>query len=279
MYRHFIVLIFSLVFAGTALCQDEGRIECGQGTSSVPAWTAPGGAHVVEQLVCGQMVSVTGLERGYVRIQIGDRIGYVDAKYVRMPGSADRRTGDPGDRAATLDRIPAAGEKDLSSQRNSGFDPGRASTRYETAGTFHWVHAFQAGNDAEYLGWNLSFAGNVTENFGLEANVMGNYYNSPVSYYSESFHGILGGPKVSFPAGRVTPFLHFLAGYVHGNARLFGFGGSTNHLALMPGLGLDVDVNRHLAIRAIQADYVALRGEGAWAYKNMRFGGGVVFRF
>ena len=94
MYRHFIVLIFSLVFAGTALCQDEGRIECGPGTSSVPAWTAPGGAHVVEQLVCGQMVSVTGLERGYVRIQIGDRIGYVDAKYVRMPGSADRRTGD-----------------------------------------------------------------------------------------------------------------------------------------------------------------------------------------
>lgn len=30
------------------------------------------------------MISITGLERGYIKIQIGDQIGYVNAKYVRL---------------------------------------------------------------------------------------------------------------------------------------------------------------------------------------------------
>jgi hypothetical protein len=40
---------------------------------------------LVEQLSCGQTVSVIGLERGYLKIKIGERIAYVEAKYVRLP--------------------------------------------------------------------------------------------------------------------------------------------------------------------------------------------------
>ena len=60
--------------------------------NQVPAWTAPGSAYVVEQLSCGQAISIIALERGYFRIRFGNRIGYVYAKYVRLPESWGIRT-------------------------------------------------------------------------------------------------------------------------------------------------------------------------------------------
>ena len=78
---------FWLVFFATAFPQDRGIIRCGADMNEVPAWTAPGRPHVVEQLSCDQMVSIIGLERGYVKIQIGDRTAYVDARYVRLSES------------------------------------------------------------------------------------------------------------------------------------------------------------------------------------------------
>ena len=57
------VVLFSLIFCASALPQDRGIIQCDPGsTAPVPAWNAPGRPHVVEQLSCGQMVSVLGVE-------------------------------------------------------------------------------------------------------------------------------------------------------------------------------------------------------------------------
>ena len=84
MQRSCIVLFFCLIFCASAFPQDRGVIQCNPTFDRVPAWTAPGGAYLVEYLSCGQMVSVTGLDRGYVRIQIGGHVAYVEAKYVRM---------------------------------------------------------------------------------------------------------------------------------------------------------------------------------------------------
>jgi hypothetical protein len=86
MHRIFAVVFFCLILCVSALPQDRGTIQCEPGsTANVPAWVSPGGANVIEQLECGQMVSIVGLERGFWKIQIGERIGYVDAKYVRLP--------------------------------------------------------------------------------------------------------------------------------------------------------------------------------------------------
>jgi hypothetical protein len=90
-------LFFCLLFCLTAFPQNSGTIQCDPGsTVSVPAWIEPGRPQVFEQLSCGQLVSVIG--RGsfatasqyssrpseYVKIEIADKVAYVDAKYVLM---------------------------------------------------------------------------------------------------------------------------------------------------------------------------------------------------
>lgn len=85
MQRSYVVLILNLIFSVSGFPQERGIIQCDAGsTTPIPAWTSPGGTSVVDQLSCGQMVSIVGLERGYIKIEIGERIGYVDAKYVRV---------------------------------------------------------------------------------------------------------------------------------------------------------------------------------------------------
>jgi hypothetical protein len=80
-----------------ALTQQRGTIQCDpESPTSVPAWIEPGRPQVFAQLSCGQVVSVIG--RGsfvaesqyssrpseYVKIQIADKVAYVDAKHVQM---------------------------------------------------------------------------------------------------------------------------------------------------------------------------------------------------
>lgn len=84
MQRSFVALLFSLLLCASAFPQDGGIIQCDPGMDRVPAWTAPGRAYAAEQLNCGQLVSIVSIERGYVKIQIGERFAYVDAKYVRL---------------------------------------------------------------------------------------------------------------------------------------------------------------------------------------------------
>jgi hypothetical protein len=80
------VFLLSLILCPSVFSQDSGIIVCDSSGTRVPAWTAPGSANVMEQLSCGQTVSILGLERSFWKIQIGDRVAYVDAKYVRLSG-------------------------------------------------------------------------------------------------------------------------------------------------------------------------------------------------
>jgi hypothetical protein len=110
--------------------------------------------------------------------------------------------------------------------------------------------------------------------------VFGNYFNSPISLVGFNYHGLAGGPRISFLTHHVTPFIHFLVGFAHARASILGIGisGGT-FLAMMPDFGMDVNLNRRFAIRSFQADYPVLHGDGAWSYKNLRLGGGFVVRF
>jgi hypothetical protein len=74
-----------------AFSQDSGIIVCENDMKSVPASTSPGSAHVVEQLSCGQAISIIGLEKGYFKIQLGNSIGYVYAKFVRVQQTQEQR--------------------------------------------------------------------------------------------------------------------------------------------------------------------------------------------
>jgi len=96
--RHCCAFLFFILLVGaSAFAQGRGIIQCDPGSKiPVPSWIAPGRPHVIEQLSCGQMVSVVGMERGYVKIQIADKPAYVDAKYVRILDASERIPVDAG---------------------------------------------------------------------------------------------------------------------------------------------------------------------------------------
>ena len=69
------VPILSLLFCAPVFPQNSGSIQCDpSSTGPIPAWTAPQSLWVVEYLKCGQMVTIVGLELGYVKIQIGEQM-------------------------------------------------------------------------------------------------------------------------------------------------------------------------------------------------------------
>jgi hypothetical protein len=102
MQRYHLLFIFSLFLCASAFPQTAGIIQCDSDTmTSVPAWVAPGKPQVVEQLSCGQVVSVvekggffavsqySSRPREYVKIEIGEAVAYVDARYVNMSGTVE----------------------------------------------------------------------------------------------------------------------------------------------------------------------------------------------
>ncbi|MDM7997722.1 MAG: hypothetical protein QUT30_18775 [Acidobacteriota bacterium] len=278
MKRILVTLCLYLACCVSGFAQDRGVIQCESGSNdSIPAWTAPGRAYVVEQLSCGQMVSIVGLERGFVKIQIGERFGYVDAKHVRLLQTQSEQDGRIAHLEAQVQSLQQRPSKGLALPESR---EDAVPFRYDVSGMFTWVRAFGSGYDADYFGWNAAFNGNVTNHFGLEVNAFGNYWNSPISIVGENFHGVAGGPRITFPSDRATPYIHFLVGFAHAKQSVLGVGFSAgNYLTLMPGFGLDVNLNRRFALRAIQADYPVLHGQNAWSYKNMRIGAGFVTRF
>jgi len=255
-----LLLLFSLILCASAFSEETGVIQCEPGsTEHVPASISPGGNNVIEQLTCGQMVSIVGLERGYVKIQIGERIGYVNAKYVRL-----------------MDQ-PAF----------------ESPNRFAVSGMFTWTHRFDHGSynfpggfvayywlsPINFVGWDATFVGKVSDNFALEGGVSGNYWLSPVNFVATHYYTLSGGPRVMFPSGRITPYLHFLIGLARGTGVGGSWSVSDNALLLSPGFGIDVDINRRFAVRMFQVDFPVFRARGEWSSKTMRIGGGLVVKF
>jgi hypothetical protein len=89
-----------------------------------------------------------------------------------------------------------------------------------------------------------------------------------------SVYEYLVGPRFAARRGRATLFVHALVGGATGNAGLAGF--SDSNFALGAGGGLDIDVTRRLAIRAVQFDWM-----GSFVdilEDNVRLGFGVVVK-
>jgi hypothetical protein len=92
MRRSLLVFALCLLLCASAFPQSRGIIRCDPGMEKVPAWTAPGRAFVADQLTCGQVVGIVSLESGHMKIQIGERLVYVDAKYVALQQTQEPQT-------------------------------------------------------------------------------------------------------------------------------------------------------------------------------------------
>jgi hypothetical protein len=85
MLRMCSVLLLLLMLCTPIFSQDSGITQCDPDMKQIPAWTAPGSAFLVDNIACGQSVSIVGLEKGYFKVKLGDRFAYVNAKYVQLP--------------------------------------------------------------------------------------------------------------------------------------------------------------------------------------------------
>ncbi len=245
MRRFYLVPFFCMIFCVSAFPQDRGVIQCDPAFNRVPAWTTPERTFFFEYLSCGQTVSVIGLDRGYVRIQIRGRVAYVEAKYVRMmPGRREPWPSSAPPPQSFEPAFPAAevfiGYSYLNFDTN-GFTTSRKSAN----------------------GWEASVSANFNKWFALELDVSGHYKNYnyytgnvsglpsviTISYYRE--YSYLAGPRFNYGHA----FIHTLFGGDHLSGSALGTSSAQTGFAGALGGGIQYPLNDRIAFRA-GADYV-----------------------
>jgi hypothetical protein len=140
-----------------------------------------------------------------------------------------------------------------------------AQDEYPRAEVFGGYSYFRANPDGMGLnGWDGSVTGNITKWFGVEGDVSG-HYGSPkvfgfdVPFVDVSSYTFMAGPKLTYRSDKVAPFAHFLIGGAQARTKVLGISVSDSALAAAIGGGIDINLNKSIAIRAIQADYVMTR--------------------
>lgn len=128
---------------------------------------------------------------------------------------------------------------------------------------------------------------NFRHGFSLVAELAGEHASSINSAHEGlSLVSYLFGPRYSLTNhARLAPFAQFLAGGVHGFDALFpnpnGSTATPDAFAFAAGGGLNINVSRRFAIRAVQADYLQtqLPNDAGDRQNHLRLAAGVVFRF
>ena len=134
----------------------------------------------------------------------------------------------------------------------------------------------------------VSAAGNVTKNFGVVAEVNGNYgditdftapeMGLPTREFATNVYTFLFGPRFTARGTGKNFFGHVLFGAARTNIE--GRGSETN-FAMAVGVGLDINASEQIAVRLFQADYLPIfdsKFDPNTAH-NYRISVGIVFRF
>jgi outer membrane protein OmpA-like peptidoglycan-associated protein len=111
-------------------------------------------------------------------------------------------------------------------------------------------------------GWGASITFNPDKYFGLTLDFGGHYARGDVSPTTTNgdTHTIMIGPKFTWRSEHFSPFAEGLIGLHTVSAHGLDFE-SSNGVGAQVGGGIDLKVNRSLAIRVLQADYI-------WAHHN-----------
>jgi outer membrane immunogenic protein len=142
-------------------------------------------------------------------------------------------------------------------------------------------------------GFDAQFTYNSSKMLGLTADVSGEFAGQSVSVLGVSasssahLYNFLVGPTVSHRTdSKLVPFAHGLLGIARtgGSGSMSVFGQSLNFsngdtgFGMALGGGLDYEINKSLAVRPVQMDYVLTRAGGGSA-NSFRYAAGVVIRF
>ena len=121
--------------------------------------------------------------------------------------------------------------------------------------------------ETDMHGWNVSANANVNKWFGIKADFSGHYNDYQISSgvrADMNVHLFLAGAQfTSYKYERVSPFVHALFGVARGGFKVLStvptIASSRDHdnaFAMVLGGGIDVNINKSLAWRAAQVDYV-----------------------
>jgi len=128
-------------------------------------------------------------------------------------------------------------------------------------------------------GWDGSLSAYFNKFIGVTGDFNGSYgtvQGANVHLYSYS-----GGPVVAFREGKLNPFVHVLFGGTHvGVSNCSGSNCSQNGFTTLFGGGVDVKVNRAVAVRLAEFDYVYYHFSNlTTSNDNVRITTGIVARF
>lgn len=125
-------------------------------------------------------------------------------------------------------------------------------------------------------GWDASVTGNLNRWLGVTADFSG-YYRSDDGV-SQRTHNFLFGPRLTYRKdSKITPFAQALFGVARQRVETSSGRITDNGFAMATGGGLDYNLNRHLAVRLVQADYLLTRIGGS-QQNSSRLGFGVVLK-
>lgn len=134
-----------------------------------------------------------------------------------------------------------------------------ATPKVEVFGGYSYMRLYGENTN----GGHVAVTGNVNEWFGVTGDFSA--YHGVDTGDTNGF--VMGGPKFTYRRGAITPFVQILAGGTFGTGDAEG--------AIAGGFGVDAKINKHFAVRLIQADYVAT----TFRSNNGRVSAGIVFRF
>jgi len=158
----------------------------------------------------------------------------------------------------------------------------QSSDRVEVFGGYSYIASdFIPASTSSRSGWHVSATVNMARHIGIVADFSGFAPTGPACTCGAAFanyHTFMGGPQASIRFGRIQPFVHFMMGATRGSFTRADsqFGGDFSLFTVGAGGGVDVGINRWIAVRG-QADWLHM---GSPFSSNVaRTSVGLVFRF
>ena len=136
-------------------------------------------------------------------------------------------------------------------------------------------------------GGNVWAAFNFKRSLGIVAELASQHASDVAGTSADlTLTSYLAGPRYRWTGSRhFTPFAQLLVGGAHASGMLApgssGLAGSANAFAMIAGSGLDIGLTRHIAVRALEADYYLTRFNNGVndRQNNLRLAAGIVIRF
>jgi len=173
--------------------------------------------------------------------------------------------------------------------------PLMAQDKVEVFGGYQYLHTGNITIDGTnvpnssqgFNGWDGSVTGYFNKHIGVTGDFGGAY--ATIDTVSTHVYTYTGGPVLAFREGPIHPFVHALFGGVHLSGSEAGVTVAKTGFTTMVGGGVDVKVNKAIAVRLIDVDWLyyhfgssTVAGVAIPSFSqsnNVRMTAGIVFRF